>query len=149
MRPSTAVIILVLGGCAACASRYIVVLQPNAAGVALYELGASVPESCESRDVIEVTDGVVPEGNSYVHAGSYEDALIRLRNKAAEVGADGVVVIGREDHVIVDGEGYAVTLKGRALRCAKVRPNSALSPSHPAVTARAYCGTRRAVERAG
>jgi len=29
------------------------------------------------------------------------------------------------------------------------QPNSALNPSHSAVTARAYCGTRRAVGRAG
>ena len=29
------------------------------------------------------------------------------------------------------------------------KPNSAVSPSHSAVTARAYCGTRRAVGRAG
>jgi len=29
------------------------------------------------------------------------------------------------------------------------KPNYAISPSHSAVTARAYCSTRRAVERAG
>ena len=126
-------------------------LTQRAASVIIYTAGTAVPPECQEVGSVSVVDGNIESSKGYMYQGTRDRALTRLRNQAAAKGGNGVVIDDEGDVVIVDGpEVGKYYMNGRALQCpVAVRPNSALSPSHSAVTALAQGGKRRAAGRAG
>jgi hypothetical protein len=94
-------------------------LTPLAEAVVVYDDVAGLPSTCRMLKEVVVTDGNVDYGHGLVYDGSYERALIRLKNRVGSERGDAVLIIHDDAQwVCVDcDEGSVVRIRGQVLRC--------------------------------
>jgi len=118
MKAQSVALVLSLVASSGCVDAYAPQLKSGAREVAVYESADTLPATCQQIGEDTARDGNTGSRTGRVYVGSYENALARLRNRAAANGANGLLVLNRYiSSFCFHCGGHEVSIDGAFLSC--------------------------------